>query len=157
VGTDSATGTITVDKLGALAATDFVAYSLTFTDPLGDTSFLTQSNGNVTIQGGFAVNASATALTVTMPAPPGMGEFVIQTSGGDAPLLYYSVDMGLADFLAINPPASLGFETLSTTGGTFTVGTAAAVPEPSSLVLMGIAGITGLGYAWRRRRARVIA
>jgi hypothetical protein len=28
----------------------------------------------------------------------------------------------------------------------------AAVPEPSSLALCGIAGLSGLGYAWRRRR-----
>ena len=52
VGTDSATGTITVDKLGALAATDFVAYSLTFTDPLGDMSFLTQSGGHLALKVG---------------------------------------------------------------------------------------------------------
>jgi hypothetical protein len=33
----------------------------------------------------------------------------------------------------------------------------AAVPEPSSLVLMCMGGIAGLGYAWRRRRAKVVA
>jgi hypothetical protein len=29
---------------------------------------------------------------------------------------------------------------------------AGSVPEPSSLALCGIAGLSGLGYAWRRRR-----
>ncbi len=155
VGTDSATGTITVDKLGALAATDFVAYSLTFTDPLGDTSFLTQSSGNVVIAGGATVNASAMSLTVTLPAPAAGNAYFIINSGG-APNLYYD-SVSTSTYLVINPPASLGSETLSTTGGTFIVGTAAAVPEPSSLVLMGIGGITGLGYARRRRLAKVVA
>ncbi|MGP0067206.1 MAG: hypothetical protein ACLQGP_26885 [Isosphaeraceae bacterium] len=111
VGTDSATGTITVDKLGALAATDFVAYSLTFTDPLGDMSFLTQSSGNVGIEGGATVNASAMSLTVTLPAPAaGNAYFIIQSSGG-APNLYYD-SVSTSTYLVINPPASLGSETL---------------------------------------------
>ena len=33
--------------------------------------------------------------------------------------------------------------------------TLSAVPEPSSLALGSIAGLMGLGYAWRRRRRAV--
>ena len=40
----------------------------------------------------------------------------------------------------------------SLNGPEFLLFTPDAVPEPSSLVLCGIAGLTGLGYAWRRRK-----
>ena len=94
----------------------------------------------------------AMSLTVTLPAPAAGNAYFIINSGG-VPNLYYD-SVSTSTYLVINPPASLGSETLSTTGGTFTVGTAAAVPEPSTLVLMGIAGITGLGYAWRTTSGR---
>jgi hypothetical protein len=155
-GTDSVTGTITADKLGALAATDFVALSLTFADPNGATTMLSQSSGDVVFYGA-TVNASATSLTVTMPAPSSDGSayFLIGASGS-APQLYYN-QAPTGNQFAINPPAAYGYVTLSPTGGTYTLGIAAAVPEPSTFVLMGIAGITGLGYPWRRRRAKVVA
>ncbi len=42
-------------------------------------------------------------------------------------------------------------------GGNVKFGDAAPVPEPSTIVSAGIAGMMGLGYAWRRRKARSAA
>ena len=40
--------------------------------------------------------------------------------------------------------------TLFPGGGTFTL---LVLPEPSSLMLLGLAGVLGAGYGWRRRRS----
>jgi hypothetical protein len=61
------------------------------------------------------------------------------------------------DSLGLNP----GFYSWTWGSGanadSFTMNIGTAVPEPSSLVQMGIGGIAGLGYARRRRRAQVVA
>jgi hypothetical protein len=60
-------------------------------------------------------------------------------------------------------PLASHFGALSRDGGVFTSSAVlngyqlngpTAVPEPSSLTLAGISGLVGVGYAWRRHRAR---
>ena len=38
---------------------------------------------------------------------------------------------------------------------TFTAVTSSAVPEPSSIIMVGTAGLIGAGYSWRRRKAKL--
>jgi hypothetical protein len=62
---------------------------------------------------------------------------------------------GVPDITLVVFGTSLGaFELTGTSIGTFQ---ATAAPQPSSLALCGIAGLSGLGYAWRRRKRVAVA
>jgi hypothetical protein len=58
-----------------------------------------------------------------------------------------------ANYLFFSVDDTFFSDNVVTPNGTFGVNVApAAVPEPSSLALCGIAGLSGLGYARRRRK-----
>jgi PEP-CTERM motif len=91
------------------------------------------------------------------------GAITMQLDDGESITLPNPDPTSFAGFITSSPIVSVsifpeGFNSAYwATLDNLIVGQAAvtAVPEPSSLISAGIAGVLGLGYGWRRRRARV--
>ena len=134
-----------------------------------------QANISDLIMGTTVYTTVDVYTSITGPTSFGPGGYVPSATTGAGPLFgvyqglgYLEVPQGYSSgtlLSATDTYSGATFSSLGLTPGTYTytwgtganadffrinIGTA-AVPEPSSLVLMGIAGITGLGYAWRRR------
>ena len=158
----SVNGTITVDMLGTLTASDIVDYSLTFTSPDNPATTLTPSNG-VSVLNLATLTANVASLKVTLT--PGFGGdislFAIQTNGtsdlnADFQFLNEGSDRFEIFVFPLSGSSNGGITELGGNGGTYTVGTApSVVPEPSSLVLAGLGTVMGMGYlGMKRRRTR---
>jgi hypothetical protein len=150
----SVSGTITVDKLGSLGASDFTDYSLTFSSPNSGSATLTTSNSSLEyVQQGSTINATATELSMTFPPASKFDSdvFLIYNMSFDQSF-QLSETYGSPAGRNIGNGSDSSFVSLGS-GVTTVIGTAsAAVPEPSSLVLgaIGIAAVTG--YQLRRRK-----
>jgi hypothetical protein len=163
----SLSGTITTDgNIGALSVGDITSYSFTITN---GTTTLTQSssdpNSAVVLNG--TVLASSTAITIPAPGFRSFSDFEIG-NGIDGEDLSYGrynhADGAFYDeYQEIDysqGPASQSWDAVSLHSNTlslgavdpWTIATVSAVPEPSSLVLAGIAVIGGTVVAVRRRR-----
>lgn len=153
-GNVTATGSITVGRLGSnLSVADVRGYSLALVAPGTATVTLTRGNSNLLLNGGILLGATAANLTLTAPSIND-GLYIIGPPGASV----YALDY-------YNNGASTSFEiTAGSIGGSlgpyspttqFVLGTISpsAVPEPSSLVLMGTAAAAGLGVWGRRRRS----
>jgi hypothetical protein len=156
-------GTITDDFSFSLSGTPVAAGSFSYDSSLqgGTLSYADLSAFNFSIQGGtnydlnyintttfsqylyFQFDTATTAfvgtnidgfptLIAAIAEKFASGFFVADINGGDNAMEDYS--NGNIQF----------YDTISISS--------AVVPEPSSLVLCGIAGLTGFGYSWRRRK-----
>ncbi len=161
-------GTITVDRLGVLGASDVVGLWLNFSSPDDPTSLLTTPDAVVNLGGGASLLASESGLSVNLP-----GVFQIYNLSY-SPNQIFSVNFSTSTDINNNifgidyKPMSgnvydCGSMFLSGyNGGTFLLGStlgdahpaSSSVPEPSSIVLMGLGVVTGLGlFGGRRRRS----
>jgi hypothetical protein len=155
----SISGTITVDQLGMLSASDFVSYSLTFSSPNYPSATLTTANSSIYYdQDGSYVSASATQLSITFPAAStdDYDAFQIAASNNDQALVLsqtYGLDASrvMINGTGIYPHQDESYVDLGGSGITSVIGTAAAVPEPSSL-LLAASGIAAMTFCRFRRR-----
>jgi hypothetical protein len=152
----SVSGTITVDKLGSLGASDFVAYSLNFSSSNYPSATLTTANSSVEyVQQASSINASATDLSMTFPLASAFYSdvFLIYNSS-----FYQSFQIsqtyGTSATRALGNFDDNSYVTLGSDGVTTVIGTAVtAVPEPSSFLLAATAIAAMTGYRFRRRNA----
>jgi PEP-CTERM motif len=144
--TGSVTGTITTDgRLGLLEVSDIVA-QITINVPGASPSTETINAPTIILDG--PLYATTSALTIpTSDAPAGTA---LEFLGAGASLSWIVPSTGSS---FITQSANIGTPSIT---GTFTATDpiAQVVPEPSTLLLSGIAGVVGLG-AWVRRRQRV--
>ncbi len=159
-------GTITTDGvIGTLTSADIKAWTVTFDNTY--TFRLSDVGSGTTVIG----DVQATAQTITIgPAPSSGGSDFGMYSGpfpaygnGVASVFYIRLNAPpypLPEYEAGYPPistAALLWDTLNPNmGGTepwvIAVAPASAVPEPSSLWLLGTAISAGLAYGWSRHR-----
>ncbi len=126
------------------------------------------SAGDLAFNGGSLYMSSTSDQLVRVNLTNGSGSAVgpLGFSGvfglatGDNGVLY---GVSGSTILTINPATGAGTTDLTYGGGlgvaygtAFRSEAAAVVPEPSSIILGGIAGLIGLGYSSRRRRATAI-
>lgn len=116
------------------------------------------------------------ATSETMTLAPGAGAFVFYAEPN--PLATYTFTATASDGSTLTESidgagGASGFGLYGTGGATissvaisssvdfavgeFSIAPAAATPEPSTLISGAIAGLLGLGHAWRRRKARAVA
>ncbi len=100
----------------------------------------------------FDNNSGATGATVAQLNNLGQGLFNPPTVGSSADSFFQAMSAGS---IGTNDPSGsfyfFGGSPVANFGWAFTVATAAIVPEPSSVVLSGIAGLALTGVALRRR------
>jgi PEP-CTERM motif len=146
-------GSVTTDgNLGTLTSADIVAWTWTVTPPAGAPFTLSGSGANIIVQ-----NLIATNQQLLLPE--------LQTQNAELALTDLSADLEYRrDFLHDGVPdqyvgspgiVNFWFTTNPGMGGTdpWVIGVAASsVPEPSSLVLTGVAGVAGVLALWLRRR-----
>ena len=147
--TDSVVGTLTTDgTVGALAAGNIVGWNLALIDRLDATNniTLTRANSQLVEDGGGALSATASALFFDFS---GRGEFLIQVSPYSG-FQYFCFSTGGACLAGETiAPNYVSGDGVVLTGAATPVGnqgldqnppTVAAVPEPSSWVLLAMGG-----------------
>jgi hypothetical protein len=146
-------GSVTTDgNLGTLTSADIVAWTWTVSPPVGAPFTLSGSGSNIVVQ-----NLIATDQQLLLPE--------LQTANAEFALLGQNADLEYRrDFLHDGVPdryvgspgiVNFWFTTNPGMGGTdpWVIGVAASsVPEPSSLVLSGVAGVAGVLALCLRRR-----
>jgi hypothetical protein len=134
----------------------------------GTTTINIAGIGTATFNGGDSFGALSEDITANSINGVGMGDLTISkaiaatlvhgSSFYDLATSYTATDtfaVNLLDTVFSTTLGSLQFNPNSASGnGTFTAVLGAAVPEPSSMVLAGIASVIGLGAWARRRRVR---
>jgi PEP-CTERM motif len=162
------TGTISTNgTLGALATGDFTGFSLTWNYP-NVQMLVNSSNGMLNVfEFGTGQQLRATASSLYMLNNPNSDSTTLAIEETNQSFLSFFVSgEGLAfgaNGVQVFPPLARiqapnllggsGFETADFTnsGAQFTIGTVAAVPEPSAYALMGL-GLLGVSAAVRRQR-----
>jgi PEP-CTERM motif len=165
-------GSITTDgTIGALAASDITSWSVSVTggsNPFSMNS--TQIGAAVGTTGSGGLIATASQITLAIPVSGGQSQLDLTVGVGiiTAQLQYFRSNImpnptGDA-YLALTNTGSQTFSWDSTTNHnnslvltnnnpwTIAIAPGAAVPEPSSALLLGIAGVFGLGVAAYRKR-----
>ncbi len=123
----------------------------------------TSTSGNITAEGGFfsltdninsfVAGSLPLTLNVSGGTNPSLAETLTVTSSGP---VFFGATVTGGTFSSLVLPAA-GLFLFGTANDPLIVGMAAdaeAVPEPSTIIMGGFAGLMGIGYAWRRRRAR---
>jgi hypothetical protein len=161
-------GTITTDgNIGTIGNGDIKSWTFTVTD--GETTYTVSSTDAGASKGldSGSVQASATALTMAVPASGVQNSLDLHANG--EPTLQYvrannyagfdTEDAFAFDDASYNTvwqnqtPGSNGLTLGTNAVWTIATATPSAVPEPSSLVMCGLGGVGVALAAWRRRRA----
>ena len=147
----SAQGTITTDgNLGTLTSADILNYDLTVSNTLFSASF-TQGGSFLPAQvSGTNLTATSTALLFNFS--DGAGSFGLGAPNDT--FLCFDDSAGCEGVAAITgiQIAISGLLSNATQSGTQQIATASAVPEPSSLILLG-SGLLGVAGVLRKRLA----
>jgi hypothetical protein len=145
------TGSFLFDGLAFSGGGVLFGLSQGFGAPNGQSSLYTinTTTGAVSLVGALNVPAAATELLGGLAFAPD-GTLYAELSDGTTSSTLYTVSTTTGQATLVG---SIGFGNVS--GIRFLETSSAAVPEPSSLALCGIAGAVGLGYGWRRRRRDV--
>jgi hypothetical protein len=151
-------GSVTTDgNLGTLTSADIVAWTWTVTPPTGPALTLSGVTSTVSL-------LMATDQQLLLPigennAIPSEFFLVGPVGSSSASLQYFRPSVGQGDNIYSAGNGNLGSSYWITdnpqVGGTdpWVIGVAASsVPEPSSLVLNGVAGVAGVLAQWLRRR-----
>ena len=162
VGAGGVTGTITTDAtIGTLSTADIVGFNLTLNDGAGTATLTDFGNGSAFIQGND-VTATATQLLFNFTADNSYLAFS-DTTSCSPPEWFLNSNLSSSfipcngtpkDSEGVSAVLPYGSGTYSSESGNvvFASVTTSAVPEPSSLLLLGL-GLPGLGtIAFRRKK-----
>jgi PEP-CTERM motif len=142
--------------IGNLAAADILSWSWTVT-PAGEMPFTLSSDemgSQVSIAG--SVVASSTEITIAEPLVP-LNSLSLEniTPGGE--LDYNRPGPGFGQYVGAGPDDVFWNNLSPAMGGNdpWIIATASAVPEPSTLTMLGVAAVHLAGVAWGTARRRV--
>jgi hypothetical protein len=141
-------GDITTDgKIGNIAQSDILSWQLTMSR--GTTSYTVSS-----ADAGSAVDParSATATATGISFDASNDQFLFSGDNGNT-----RIDWGFSSYFGAVGRTYLWLASQPTgfpSSGDWTIATASAVPEPSTMLPAAIASLLGLGFAWRHRRGR---
>ncbi len=152
------TGTVTTNgATGTLVSGDVESWGFTLFN--GKTSYAASSTdeGSSTVLNGVMASATGITLPDTADSEDLANELLLQA--GSTFIEYNRQDGPTAEIYKGAGAANLLWDAdnAANIGGTdpWTLATAESVPEPSSIVLLGVASIGIIGLVWRRRRASV--
>ena len=143
------TGFITVDKLGSLSASDVTGWDITI-NPLGSTpETLTGANSAFHLVGAATMTATADALSIAIPSNAAGFDF----SSHDLAWTYGESGPAQVVTYQLNDKLLIGEEVVGFPS-TFTAQAEVEntpVPEPASLALMGLGGVSMAVGSLKRR------
>ena len=140
-------GSITTDgHTGTIYDSDLISWQITITPPEGSGLITWTGDQTTTVTDYPYTVMEATLQTLTV----GVGDYLCIIDGTSAAGIEW--DGTYSPMIAVGDPAGNQYWFNSDNGNIPTVVIAAAVPEPSTLVLLGFGAVSLLAYAWRRRR-----